>query len=141
MSGLGLASKEGILIKGSQYFEELISADILLTDKTGTLTTGEFVVKDIEFLADYDRERALDYIYNIEKLSTHPIARGIVNSMDRMENPDLFESVDNKSGLGVVAITKTGEEVKIGSARFIGIENDQVRAVYLGVDGLSLIHI
>lgn len=138
MSGLGLASKEGILIKGSQYFEELISADILLTDKTGTLTTGEFVAKDIEFLADYDRERALDYIYNIEKLSTHPIARGIVNSMDRMENPDLFESVDNKSGLGVVAITKTGEEVKIGSARFIGIENDQARAVYLGVDGRAI---
>ena len=74
MSGLGLASKEGILIKGSQYFEELKAADILLSDKTGTITTGEFVVNDIEFLSDYDKERALDYIYNIEKMSTHPIA-------------------------------------------------------------------
>lgn len=138
MSGLGLASKEGILIKGSQYFEELVSADILLTDKTGTLTTGEFVVKDIEFLADYDKERALDYIYNIEKLSTHPIARGIVKSIDRAENPDLFKTVDNKSGLGVVALSQENEEVKIGSAKFIGTENDATRAVYLGIDGKAI---
>lgn len=135
MSGLGLASREGILIKGSQFLEELKAADILLTDKTGTLTTGEFVVKDIEFLTDYDKEIALDYIYNIEKMSTHPIARGIVNSLKRIEKPDLFRKVDNKSGLGVVAESKKGEEVKIGSAKFIGIENEEVRAVYLGIDG------
>ena len=135
MSGLGLASREGILIKGSQYLEELQAADILLSDKTGTLTTGEFIVKDIEFLIDYDRERALDYIYNIEKMSTHPIARGIVKSMDRKENPDLFKTIDNKSGLGVVAESVDGEEVKIGSAKFVGIENDRTRAVYLAIDG------
>ena len=135
MSGLGLASREGILIKGSQFLEELDAAEILLTDKTGTLTTGEFVVKDIEFLSDYDKQKALDYIYNIEIMSTHPIARGIVKSLKRSEKPDLFKSIDNKSGLGVVAESKDGEEVKIGSARFIGIENEEVRAVYLGIDG------
>ena len=135
MSGLGLASREGILIKGSQFLEELKAADILLTDKTGTLTTGEFVVKDVEFMADYDKKKALDYIYNIEKMSTHPIARGIVNSLDGTENPDLFKEVNNKNGLGVVAISKENEEVKVGSAKFIGIENEDVRAVYLGIDG------
>lgn len=143
MSGLGLASKEGILIKGSQFFEELQAADILLSDKTGTLTTGEFKVNKVEFLTDYDKERALDYIYNIEKMSTHPIASGIVNSLDRKENPDLFESVDNKSGLGVIAKTKLGEEIKIGSAKFLEIEEDTARAVYLGIDGKAVakIHI
>lgn len=143
MSGLGLASKEGILIKGSQFFEELQAADILLSDKTGTLTTGEFKVNQVEFLTDYDKERALDYIYNIEKMSTHPIARGIVKSLDRKENPDLFESVDNKSGLGVIAQTKLGEEIKIGSAKFLEIEEDTARAVYLGIDGKAVakIHI
>ena len=135
MSGLGLASREGILIKGSQFLEELDAAEILLTDKTGTLTTGEFVVKDIEFLSDYDKQKALDYIYNIEIMSTHPIARGIVKSLKRSEKPDLFKSIDNKSGLGVVAESKDGEEVKIGSARFIGMENEEIRAVYLGIDG------
>lgn len=143
MSGLGLASKEGILIKGSQYFEELKAADILLTDKTGTTTTGEFVVNDIEFLSDYDKERALDYIYNIEKMSTHPIARGIVNSLNRKENPDLFESLDNKSGLGVIARTKIGEEIKLGSAKFVEVKEDTARAVYLSIDGRAVakIHI
>lgn len=143
MSGLGLASKEGILIKGSQFFEELQAADILLSDKTGTLTTGEFKVNQVEFLTDYDKERALDYIYNIEKMSTHPIARGIVKSLDREENPDLFESVDNKSGLGVIAQTKLGEEIKIGSGKFLEIEEDTARAVYLGIDGKAVakIHI
>ncbi len=143
MSGLGLASKEGILIKGSQFFEELQAADILLSDKTGTLTTGEFKVNKVEFLTDYDKERALDYIYNIEKMSTHPIASGIVKSLDRKENPDLFESVDNKSGLGVIAKTKLGEEIKIGSAKFLEIEEDSARAVYLGIDGkvVAKIHI
>ena len=135
MSGLGLASREGILIKGSQFLEELKAADILLTDKTGTLTAGEFVVKDVEFMADYDKKKALDYIYNIEKMSTHPIARGIVNSLDGTENPDLFKEVNNKNGLGVVAISKENEEVKVGSAKFIGIVNEDVRAVYLGIDG------
>ena len=135
MSGLGFASREGILIKGSQFLEELKAADILLTDKTGTLTTGEFVVKDVEFMADYDKKKALDYIYNIEKMSTHPIARGIVNSLDGTENPDLFKEVNNKNGLGVLAISKENEEVKLGSAKFIGIENEDVRAVYLGIDG------
>lgn len=143
MSGLGLASKEGILIKGSQFFEELQAADILLSDKTGTLTTGEFKVNQVEFLTDYDKERALDYIYNIEKMSTHPIARGIVKSLDRKENSDLFESVDNKSGLGVIAQTKLGEEIKIGSGKFLEIEEDTARAVYLGIDGKAVakIHI
>lgn len=86
-------------------------------------------------MADYDKKKALDYIYNIEKMSTHPIARGIVNSLDRTENPDLFKEVNNKNGLGVVAISKENEEVKVGSAKFIGIENEDVRAVYLGIDG------
>ena len=134
MSGLGLASREGILIKGSQFLEELKAADILLTDKTGTLTTGEFVVKDVEIMGNYDKKKALDYIYNIEKMSTHPIARGIVNSLDGKENPDLFKEVNNKNGLGVVAISKENEEVKLGSAKFIGIENEDVRAVYLAID-------
>lgn len=134
MSGLGLTSKEGILIKGSQFFEELKAADVLLSDKTGTLTTGEFDVRDVDFLNDYDKDLALDYIYNIEKMSTHPIARGIVKSLDREEKSDLFKSIDNKSGLGVVAESKDGEEVKIGSARFIGMEEENVRAVYMAID-------
>ena len=135
MSGLGLASKEGVLIKGSQYFEELNKANILLTDKTGTLTTGEFTVKNIEYFTDYDKEKILDYIYNMEKMSTHPIGRGIVKSLDRKENPDLFETVTNEKGLGIMATNKDGEKIKIGSAKYLGLDLDnKEKSVYLSID-------
>ena len=135
MSGLGLASENGILVKGSQYFEGLKNAKVLLSDKTGTLTTGNFKVKDIEYFGDHDKEKILDYIYNIELMSTHPIAKGIVENLDRDEKHDLFEEVTNEKGLGVRATSKDGELIKIGSARFIGYDGEENdRAIYVSID-------
>ena len=68
-------------------------------------------------------------------MSTHPIAKGIVESLDRDEKHDLFEEVTNEKGLGVRATSKDGDLIKIGSARFIGYhgeEND--RAIYVSID-------
>ena len=135
MSGLGLSSKNGILIKGSQYFEILDKAEVLLTDKTGTLTTGEFKIKDIEIEEGFDKEEVLDYLYNIELMSTHPIAKGIVKDLDRAEDREIFEEVKNEKGLGVRAKTKTGKEVKVGSAKYLGIDENNERAIYLAIDG------
>lgn len=135
MSGLGLSSKNGILIKGSQYFEILDKAEVLLTDKTGTLTTGEFKIKDIEIEEGFNKEEILDYLYNIELMSTHPIAKGIVKDLDRTEDREIFEEVKNEKGLGVRAKTKTGKEVKVGSAKYLEIEGTNERAIYLAIDG------
>lgn len=135
MSGLGLSSKNGILIKGSQYFESLDKAEVLLTDKTGTLTTGEFKIKNIEIEEGFDKEEVLDYLYNIELMSTHPIAKGIVKDLDRTEDREIFEEVKNEKGLGVRARTKTGKEVKVGSAKYLGIDENNERAIYLAIDG------
>ena len=135
MSGLGLSSKNGILIKGSQYFEILDKAEVLLTDKTGTLTTGEFKIKNIEIEEGFDKEEVLDYLYNIELMSTHPIAKGIVKDLDRTEDREIFEEVKNEKGLGVRAKTKTGKEVKVGSAKYLGIDENNERAIYLAIDG------
>ena len=135
MSGLGLSSKIGILIKVSQYFESLDKAEILLTDKTGTLTTGEFKIKNIEIEEGFDKEEILDYLYNIELMSTHPIAKGIVKDLDRKEDREIFEEVKNEKGLGVRARTKTGKEVKVGSAKYLGIDENNERAIYLAIDG------
>lgn len=135
MSGLGLASENGILIKGSQYFESLNQAQVLLTDKTGTLTTGKFKVEDIKYFGDYDKEDILDYIYNIELLSTHPIAKGVVESLDRDEKQELFKNVTNEKGLGVKAIGQDDQEIKIGSARYVGYdEKEKDRSIYLSID-------
>lgn len=135
MSGLGLSSKNGILIKGSQYFEILDKAEVLLTDKTGTLTTGEFKIKNIEIEEGFDKEEVLDYLYNIELMSTHPIAKGIVKDLDRTEDREIFEEVKNEKGLGVRARTKTGKEVKVGSAKYLSINGHNERAIYLAIDG------
>lgn len=136
MSGLGLASREGILIKGSQYFEELNRSDVLLTDKTGTLTTGEFRVSRVDVEEGFDREKILDYAYNIEAMSTHPIARGIVDSLKRDEKPGLFKEVDNEKGLGVKAIDQDGRVIRIGSAKYTDYDKaDTDRSVYMSVDG------
>lgn len=135
MSGLGLSSKNGILIKGSQYFEILDKAEVLLTDKTGTLTTGEFKIKNIEIEEGFDKEEVLDYLYNIELMSTHPIAKGIVKDLDRTEDREIFEEVKNEKGLGVRAKTKTGKEVKVGSAKYLSIDGNNERAIYLAIDG------
>lgn len=135
MSGLGLSSKNGILIKGSQYFEILDKAEVLLTDKTGTLTTGEFKIKNIEIEEGFDKEEVLDYLYNIELMSTHPIAKGIVKDLDRTEDREIFEEVKNEKGLGVRAKTKTGKEVKVGSAKYLGVDGHNERAIYLAIDG------
>lgn len=135
ISGLGLASKNGILIKGSEYLEALDKAKVLLTDKTGTLTKGEFKIKDIEYYTDYDKEKILDYIYNLEKTSSHPIAMSIVQGLDRKENHDLFKEVKNVKGLGVSAISADGEEILLGSKKFVDHEGDDDKAVYLAIDG------
>ena len=132
---MGLSSKNGILIKGSQYFEILDKAEVLLTDKTGTLTTGEFKIKDIEIEEGFNKEEILDYLYNIELMSTHPIAKGIVKDLDRKEDREIFKDVKNENGLGVRAKTKTGKEVKVGSAKYLGIEGTNERAIYVAIDG------
>ena len=134
MSGLGLASREGILIKGSQFFEILNDAEVLLSDKTGTLTTGEFKVQDIEFFNNFNKDLILDYIYNIELMSTHPIARGIVISLNRNEKQELFKEIKNEKGLGVSATAQNGDQIKLGSAKYVAIQADNDRAVYLSVN-------
>lgn len=133
MSGLGLASENGILIKGSQYFEILDKAEVLLTDKTGTLTTGDFKIKDIKIEEGFDSEEILDYLFNIENMTTHPIGRAISKELDR-EEKDLFEEIKNEKGLGVKAKSKDGKIIKVGSPKYLRIDDKKERAIYLSVD-------
>lgn len=133
MSGLGLASENGILIKGSQYFEILDKADVLLTDKTGTLTTGNFKIKDIRIEEGFDREEILDFLFNIENMTTHPIGKAIAKELNK-DKKDLFEEIKNEKGLGVKAKTYDGKIIKVGSPKYLKIDNTEERAIYLSID-------
>ena len=76
-SGIGRCSKQGILIKGSNYLDSCAKINKILFDKTGTLTTGEFVVSDIEIKGDIKKDQLLDIVVAGEQNSLHPIAKAI----------------------------------------------------------------
>lgn len=81
-AGIGLASKHGILFKGSNYLDAITEVDVVAFDKTGTLTTGEFAVQSVVGL---DQE-ALQTVAAMEKSSNHPIAQAILKYCPTEEN-------------------------------------------------------
>lgn len=137
ISGLGLASKNKILLKGSKFFEKIIDSDTLFTDKTGTLTEGNFSIEGIVYYTDYSKNLILDYMYNLEKLSNHPIAKSIVHSLNRNDNPSYFIASENINGMGVWAKTYENNEIKVGSGEFVGeVDKTDGKAVFMTINDL-----
>ena len=79
--GIGAASKEGVLVKGSNYLELLADMDTIVFDKTGTLTNGVFEVTEV-FSTHYNKEELLMYAGMVEKFSNHPIAESIIKAQE-----------------------------------------------------------
>lgn len=101
-SGIGRASKAGVLIKGGKYLEALAKVDTMVFDKTGTLTEGKLEIVNIIPHKNYSKDKILALAASVEKNSSHPIARAIVESYDG----ELIEMSDysEKSGKGVSAV-------------------------------------
>ncbi len=104
-AGLGAASKQGILIKGSNYLEKFNGANIFVFDKTGTLTKGNFAVSEIAPASDADEILRLAAI--AEQNSNHPIARSIVSSYGK--DIESGYTLTNVAGEGVIA--RQGDDV------------------------------
>ena len=99
-SGLGNASKNGILIKGSNYLDALTKVKIVAFDKTGTLTTGEFVIDNIELFDDEYSKKDVIYIASLgEQYSIHPLAKAITKANERALEP--IKDVKEIAGEGV----------------------------------------
>ena len=79
-SGIGKSSKEGILIKGSDYIDAIKDIKEIVFDKTGTLTKGEFEIQKIDVLSNYNEQDILKYAAMGEKYSNHPIAKSIMKA-------------------------------------------------------------
>lgn len=95
-SGIGRAAKEGILIKGADIFDNIDKVDSVFLDKTGTITEGKFKVNSIfEDLGniDLDIKEVYEYIYKAEENSNHPIAKSIINFINKKYN--LIDNIDN----------------------------------------------
>jgi len=104
LATIGSAAKSGLLIKGGKYIEKLAVADVLLIDKTGTLTFGQPEISDIVPVNGISRGELLQLAASAEQYSEHPLARAVVNKADELNlvlnKPDHFESI---TGSGVKA--------------------------------------
>ena len=138
--GIGGAGKLGILVKGSNYLEALAKTETVVFDKTGTLTEGRFEVAELNAEEGFDRESVLFFAACAESMSTHPIARSIVNECGQ-EVEGRAESISETAGEGVSARVD-GRDVLAGNARLmrrfdIPFKEAQTAgtAVYVAVDG------
>ena len=123
-SGIGKASKRGILIKGSDYLDGIKDIGQIIFDKTGTITTGQFEVKEVNVLDNkYSKGEILKYFVMGESFSNHPIAKSILkyqnvettlNSIDTNKIHN-FEEVAGKG----LKYNYENKEIKIGNASFV----------------------
>ncbi len=137
-SGIGKASKKGILVKGSDYLDGLKDIGEIIFDKTGTITTGNFVVSEIEtFNKNYDKEKILNYFAMGESFSNHPIAKSILKKVNNEIDTSEVEEFEEVSGKGIQYKYRE-QNVKIGNSSFAGME-DKIKesngtTLYLKID-------
>ncbi len=101
-AGIGGASKEGILIKGSNYLETLSKTKIIVFDKTGTLTKGVFEVRGVHH-NKIDNEKLLEYAALAECASSHPISVSLKNAYGKKIDRSRVTDIEEISGYGVTA--------------------------------------
>ena len=118
--GIGGASRIGILIKGSNYLEQLSNTEIIVFDKTGTLTEGVFEVQKVNSI-DMSEEELLKITAYSENYSNHPIALSVKKAYGKEIDEDEILETQELSGLGVIAKIN-GQEILVGNEKLM-IEN------------------
>ncbi|MCI9169637.1 MAG: cadmium-translocating P-type ATPase [Lawsonibacter sp.] len=139
--GIGGASKQGILVKGSNYLEALAQAGVVVFDKTGTLTQGRFSVTGIH-PEGMDEGELLELAALAEQFSTHPISRSIVAAWGGVPDQERVREVEEAAGHGVRA-TIDGRIVLAGNRKLMDREGIPVNAghdhsgtvIHVAVDG------
>ncbi len=121
-SGIGKSSKEGILIKGSDYIDAIKNIREIVFDKTGTLTKGEFDIKKIETYADYDENEVLKYAAIGENYSNHPIARSIIKKYSHDIKNENIEDFAEIAGKGI-SYKYQDKIIFVGNSELVGTEN------------------
>ena len=139
-SGIGAASRKGVLIKGGRYIEALAHAKAAAFDKTGTLTTGRLIIRRVDCAPGFTREEALRLAALAERHSSHPAALAILEAAGGVGSADVF-SLTERPGLGVTAVAE-GRTLLCGGKRLMDAEGVAVpwedAAVYLAVDGKAV---
>ena len=116
-SGIGAASRHGMLIKGGKYLEALAAADTFVFDKTGTLTTGILNVSKVYSFSDYSEDEILSLAAAVEQYSSHPIAAAIRKKADNHKDYQLTD-FNETAGNGTSAILD-GRKLFCGSSKVV----------------------
>ena len=145
-AGIGGASKEGILIKGSNYLETLSKTKYVAFDKTGTLTEGVFEVVDIHHSPIPDSE-LLEYAALAESASTHPISRSLIKAFGKELDRERVGEIEEISGCGIIAVID-GKRIAVGNGKLmekIGIVHKDCHTVgtivHVAIEGEYVGHI
>lgn len=138
--GMGICSKNGILIKGSNYLDALSNVDTIAFDKTGTLTKGVFKITKINNKSNISDEKMLEYLALCESFSNHYIAKSIINSYGREINKERIKEHSEIAGHGISALIDD-KKVLVGNKGLmddknikVDIEDEVGTVVYLAVD-------
>lgn len=126
--GIGAASKQGILIKGSCYLERLSQVKTVALDKTGTLTKGSFKVTSVRAENGCTQEDVLKYAAYCESYSSHPIAISIVEAYGKEIDPSLIENQQESAGKGVRAVIG-GKDILVGNTALLEEKHVPLRDV------------
>lgn len=132
-SGIGKASKDGILVKGSDYLDALGRINKIIFDKTGTITTGKFSDYKLTILNDDYKEKEVINLYvKGEKLSNHPIAKGIISVFNVNSKTNDVKGFKEISGKGI-SYELNDKKIKIGNNAFCKAK-EKSNAIYLSVN-------
>jgi Cd2+/Zn2+-exporting ATPase len=116
--GIGAASRNGILIKGSNFLDVLANIQNVVMDKTGTMTEGVFEVQEVVFKADFDRDEILKLVNILESNSTHPVATAIHNFVGPADRSIVLKDTEEIAGHGLKTNIE-GKELLVGNFKLM----------------------
>ena len=123
-SGIGAASRAGVLIKGGNYLEALSKVDTVVFDKTGTLTKGVFNVQKVVVLdKNIDEDKFISLVAAAESGSNHPISKSIQKYYNKEIDTNSINSIKEISGKGIEAIIDN-RKILVGNEKLINIPKD-----------------
>ena len=123
-SGIGAASRAGVLIKGGNYLEALSKVDTVVFDKTGTLTKGVFNVQKVVVLdKNIDEDKFISLVAAAESGSNHPISKSIQKYYNKEIDTNSINSIKEISGKGIEAVIDN-RKILVGNEKLINIPKD-----------------
>lgn len=122
--GIGAASKNGILFKGSNFLDVLANIQNVVMDKTGTMTEGVFKVQEVVFDKAFNQTEMLQMVDALERLSTHPVATAIHEYVGKTNNEIKLENTEEIAGHGLKAEVK-GKQLLVGNFKLMNKFNIQ----------------